>query len=117
MCANNTRWEWSLLHPTVHQGRSIQRTCDEFRISRTTTFNTTLTDEKGLKGLRWSPTLHMSIQGKNAAILEYCQLLKNQVRYDIHDLWTDGVIELDNEDIIPYKMFHYDNPHNIFWKN
>ena len=50
----------------------------------------------------------------DTAILEYCQLLKNQVRYDIHDLWTDGVIELDNEDIMPYKMFHYDNPHTYF---
>ena len=50
----------------------------------------------------------------DTAIFEYCQLLKNQLRYDIHDIWTDGVIELDNEDIMPYKMFHYDNPHIYF---
>ena len=50
----------------------------------------------------------------DTAIFEYCQLLKHQLRYDIHDIWTDGVIELDNEDIMPYKMFHYDNPHIYF---
>ena len=36
------------------------------KILQTTTFNMKLTDEKALYGYNWSPTLHMSIQGKDS---------------------------------------------------
>jgi len=48
------------------------------------------------------------------AVREYCCILRNQITYDVHDLWTDGELQLDVDDIIPYKFFHYDNPHTYF---
>ena len=40
------------------------------------------------------------------AVREYCSILRNQITYDVHDLWTDGELQLDVDDIIPYKFFH-----------
>ena len=37
---------------------------------------------------------------------EFIKLLKNQIDYDIHDLWDDGMLNDDN-----YQLFHYNNPH------
>lgn len=37
---------------------------------------------------------------------EFIKLLKNQIDYDIHDLWDDGMLNDDT-----YQLFHYNNPH------
>lgn len=48
------------------------------KILQTTTFNMKLTDEKGVHGYNWCPTLHMSIQGKdsNNSMKEIIHMIK-----------------------------------------
>jgi len=44
-------------------------------------------------------------------INEFSDILKNQINYDIHDLWEDGLLDDDT-----YTLFHYDNPHCYYGK-
>ena len=40
---------------------------------------------------------------------EFAKLLKNQINYKIHDIWTDGILNDDT-----YMMLSFQNPHFYF---
>ena len=44
-------------------------------------------------------------------VIEFANILKNKINYDIHNVWTHGV---SNDDI--YMMFHFDYPNFYFGK-
>ena len=49
-------------------------------------------------------------------INEFSDILKNQINYDIHDLWEEGFWEDGLLDDDPYTLVHYDNPHCYYGK-